>query len=144
MVFYTLPGKLVRRDLLNLAVFCCHFWLMHPTFICVIKPLQIRTHLTSSQSKYIFFFINHQNIVSLTLLYCLWKTVNLSVWILPIRSPFCYHSLTLIPAWISAGKVWDEFTYLFPNFNSATVTVWKWINNLIPHLIMDVIHAVDW
>ena len=39
----------------------------------------------------------------------------------------------LIPAWISNYiycKVWDEFTYPFPNFNSCS---WKWISNFIPH-----------
>ena len=37
------------------------------------------------------------------------------------------------------SKVWDEITYPFPNFNVATVEVWEWINNFIPHFIMDVI-----
>ena len=37
------------------------------------------------------------------------------------------------------GKVLDEITYAFPNFNSATVEVWEWISNFIPHFIMDVI-----
>ena len=37
--------------------------------------------------------------------------------------PFYWHGLTLISASISnhmTSKVWDEFTYLFPNFNGAT------------------------
>ena len=61
--------------------------------------------------------------------------------------PFYYHGLTLIPAWITnhlPGKVWDEITYPFLNFNGATVEVWEWISNIIPHFIMDVlllIHA---
>ena len=41
-------------------------------------------------------------------------------------SPFYKHGLTLIPAWISnhmPGKVWDEITYPFLNFNSCTVEV---------------------
>ena len=37
------------------------------------------------------------------------------------------------------SKVWDEITYPFPNFNGATVEVWVWISNFIPHIIMDVI-----
>ena len=36
-------------------------------------------------------------------------------------------------------KVWDEITYLFPNFNGGTVEVWEWISNSIPHITMDVI-----
>ena len=28
--------------------------------------------------------------------------------------------------------MWDEITYLFPNFNGATVKVWEWINNFHP------------
>ena len=53
-----------------------------------------------------------------------------------------WHGLTLIPAWISnymTGKVWDENTYRFPNFNGCTVEVWETISNFIPHIIMDVI-----
>ena len=40
--------------------------------------------------------------------------------------PFYYYGLTLIPAWISnhmPGKVWDEITYPFLNFNGCTVEV---------------------
>ena len=40
--------------------------------------------------------------------------------------PFYYHGLTLFPAWISNYihyKMWDEITYPFLNFNSATVEV---------------------
>ena len=29
--------------------------------------------------------------------------------------------------------MWDEITYPFPNFNSATVEVGEWISNFIPH-----------
>ena len=53
------------------------------------------------------------------------------------RSPFYWHILVLIPAWISDYihyNVCGEITYLFPNFNGATVEVWEWINNLIPHI----------
>ena len=60
--------------------------------------------------------------------------------------PFCQYGLTLIPAWISDYvhyKVWDAITYLFPNFNSATVEVWAWISNF-SHTVLDMwllIHA---
>ena len=39
-------------------------------------------------------------------------------------------------AWISNYihyKMWEEITYPFPDFNGATVEVWEWINNFIPH-----------
>ena len=36
------------------------------------------------------------------------------------------------------SKVWNEITFLFPNFNHYAVEVCKWINNFIPHFIMDV------
>ena len=29
-------------------------------------------------------------------------------------------------------KVWDEITNPFPNYNSATIEIWKWISNFIP------------
>ena len=32
-------------------------------------------------------------------------------------------------------NVWDEITYSFPNFNGATVEVWEWMSNVIPHFI---------
>ena len=46
-----------------------------------------------------------------------------------IWGPFYLHGLTLISAWVSDTihyKVWDEITYLFPNFNGCTVEVWEW------------------
>ena len=52
-----------------------------------------------------------------------------------------------IPAWISnhlSSKVWDQITYTFPNLNSATVEVWKWISNFIPNFVMDVITHSCW
>ena len=42
--------------------------------------------------------------------------------------PFYQHWLTKIPAWISdhmPSEVWDDITYLFPNFNGAAVEVWE-------------------
>ena len=52
------------------------------------------------------------------------------------------HVITLIQAWISNYihyKVWDVFIYPFPNFNGATVEVWKWISNFDLHFIRHVI-----
>ena len=46
------------------------------------------------------------------------------------------------PAWISnhmPHKVCDEIAYPLPNFNGATVKVWKWTSNS-PISIMDVIY----
>ena len=31
--------------------------------------------------------------------------------------------------------MWDEITYPFLNVNGATVEVWEWISNFIPHLL---------
>ena len=59
-----------------------------------------------------------------------------------ITGPFYWHVLDLIPAWISNCTqyiMWGEITYPFPNFNGATVEVWEWISNFIPHFIIDVI-----
>ena len=61
--------------------------------------------------------------------------------------PFCYHGLTLIPAWMTNYthyKVWDEITYPFPNFNGCTVEVWEWISSLIPHFTVHVITYSCW
>ena len=35
--------------------------------------------------------------------------------------------------------MWDEITYSFLNFNGCTVEVKEWMNNFIPHILMDVI-----
>ena len=62
-------------------------------------------------------------------------------------TPFYQHGLTSIPAWKSnhmPSEVWDGITYPFPNFNSATIEVWEWIGNFIPHFIMDVITSPCW
>ena len=40
--------------------------------------------------------------------------------------------------------MWDEFAYLFLNFNGATVEVKEWISNFILHFIMDVIAYPCW
>ena len=62
--------------------------------------------------------------------------------------PECWLGLTIISAWISSNhihyKVCDEIIYPFPNFNGVTVEVWEWINNFIPHFIMDVITHPCW
>ena len=44
------------------------------------------------------------------------------------RGPFYWYVLALIPEWICnqmLSKVWDEFTYPFPNSNGSTVEVWE-------------------
>ena len=51
----------------------------------------------------------------------LWFVASDTIW-----DTFYWHGLTLIQAWISnymPGKVWDEITYPFLNFNGATVEV---------------------
>ena len=55
-------------------------------------------------------------------------------------SPFYWHGLTLISAWISnhmPNKSRDEITYPFANFNGATVEVWEWLSNFTPYFVMD-------
>ena len=66
---------------------------------------------------------------------------------LDIYGPFHWHGLTLIPTWISNYthyNVWDEITYPFLNFNGATVEVWEWISNFIPHFTGHVITYPCW
>ena len=45
-----------------------------------------------------------------------------------------------------SGKVCDEITYPFTNFNGTTVEVWEWISHFITHIITDVITytCCDW
>ena len=42
------------------------------------------------------------------------------------------------------SKVWDKITYPFPNFNGATLEVWEWVSNFIPHFIMGLITYPCW
>ena len=37
------------------------------------------------------------------------------------------------------SEVWDENVYPFLNFNAATVDVWEWISQFIPHFTRQVI-----
>ena len=53
----------------------------------------------------------------------------------PLIKPIVWGIKILKP---TLSKVWAEITYSFPNFNDATVEVWEWIINFIPHFIMDV------
>ena len=48
--------------------------------------------------------------------------------------PFYWHGLNLIQTWIinhMSGKVLDEITYPFPNFDGETIEVWEWICSFI-------------
>ena len=52
-----------------------------------------------------------------------------------ILGPLYWDGLTLIQAWINnhiPGKVWDEITYLLPNFNGYIL--WNEITYPFPHL----------
>ena len=63
-------------------------------------------------------------------------TIGLDPRFSPSIDSFCWYGLTSIPAWISNHmriKMWDEIAYPFPNFNGATVEVWKCVSNFIPH-----------
>ena len=42
------------------------------------------------------------------------------------------------------NKLWDEIICLSPYLNDATVEVWEWISNCIPHYIIDVIIYPWW
>ena len=64
-----------------------------------------------------------------------------------LMGPFCLYKITYIPIWISNYihyKVWSEFTYPFPNFNSAINEVWEWKSNLIPHFTGNAIINTCW
>ena len=53
---------------------------------------------------------------------------------------FPQNSLTLV--WVNNYthyKMWEDITFLFPNFNGCTVEVWEWISNFISHFTEHVI-----
>ena len=41
------------------------------------------------------------------------------------------------------GKVCDEIDYAFLNLTGATVVVYAWISNFIPHFLMVIGHMLD-
>ena len=117
-------------------------------WICCTTPTMYQSHIPNCsiilQQKYAHFcyklhcgifvgwimvFVKRANIhiaTSCTEWYNMWNNI----------------ALTLIPAWMSnhmSSKMWVEITYLLPNFNGASVEVWEWISNFIPHLTMDLI-----
>ena len=55
-----------------------------------------------------------------------------------------YFSKVLFPLTWTYLKVKVEITYIFPNFNRATVEVWEWISNFTRHFITDVITYPCW
>ena len=76
----------------------------------------------------------------------LWQGFKFLIWfyIPPIMLDLL---LTLIPAWISNSihyKMWNEITFPFPNFNGATIEVWEWVSNFIPHFTGHVIDHPYW
>ena len=55
------------------------------------------------------------------------------------NKPLVLTWINFVPAWISnhmPSRVWVNYISI-PNFNGATVEVWEWISNFIPHFIMD-------
>ena len=73
--------------------------------------------------------------------------INFAVALFYHQGPFLIILLILIPAWISnrmSSKVQDKIAYPFPNFNICTIEVWEWINNFMPHFLMDVITYPCW
>ena len=54
------------------------------------------------------------------------------------------HGLTLIHGKRMSNAMWDAIIHPFPNFNGATVKIWEWISNFIPHFIIDLITDLFW
>ena len=74
--------------------------------------------------------------------------INLSLYSFPIpRRYLLFQWVTFVLdrngfKWLSQHinhNVWNEITYPLPNFNRATVRVWEWISNCMPHVTGHVI-----
>ena len=64
-----------------------------------------------------------------------------------LLGPLYLHVITLILARFSNyinGKMWPKVMLPFPNFTDATVEVWEWISNFIPHFTGYVIIHPCW
>ena len=83
-------------------------------------------------------------------LQCTQTDIDTSVniwWLVSLLWPLLLTRINFNPSIISnhmPNNVWDEITYPLPNFNGATVEVWKWISNFIPRFIVDVITYPCW
>ena len=83
-----------------------------------------------------WFILDNSHYSTVRWLRCLWNSSLINMIFVNTRCPFYLHGLTLTPAWISYHihhKMWNEITYPFPNFNGATIELWEWVNNFIPH-----------
>ena len=111
-----------------------------PTLYSITRPQWVDVKLQTSQLPSAR--ICSKLLPSSTAISNFWPNLQLMMNSLGVSCQFCFdiyvfwHGLTLIPAWISNGivyNVWDKITYLFPNFNSCTIEVWERISNYIPH-----------
>ena len=60
---------------------------------------------------------------------------RICVMVLSARGPFYTHELTISPTWISRyinKKLLHKISYLFRNFNSATMEILKWMHFPVP------------
>ena len=85
-----------------------------------------------------------------------WMTIYIHTKIGSDPPLWLYYPELLLPTWFNfnttwisnhmPNKVWDEITYSFPNLNGCTVEVWEWewINNFIPHFLVDLITYPCW
>ena len=97
----------------------------------ILENVKICLHILS--------FLNVQSIIDVGPLHLPWRSGT--------SDPFYYHGLTQISTWISNHIRYNMrggITYPLPNFNGATVEVWEWISNFIPHFTGHVITYPCW
>ena len=96
--------------------------------------LEFQTRLVLSNKRH--WFLKRLHIIIIEI----FSSAKINNWIAfdmgTISSPINYFRLTLIPRWISNHvpcRMWHEIHI------RSTVGVWEWINNFLPHFIMNVI-----
>ena len=100
--------------------------------LCFLGKCFIEQAESSSNQSWVYKFW------TLSLMVTAWVSLTKSLQ----QGPVYKHTCILILSWISNYinyKVWNEITYLFPNFSSITIEVCVWRSNVIPHLTGHVI-----
>ena len=145
MISTTFTTTLLRNDKKNANIF---FMFSQKTFFQGLSHAALIVRHMAAQGTVLVLW-SHSN-------YCrpytdLIRPVSYSTWIFFLQPEFSFYNILdtgpLILTWISSSiwyKMWIEITYPFSNFKGATVEVWEWISNFIPHFSWHVIACPYW
>ena len=118
----------------NRPVLLKHWYVNIANTVCVLRWI-IYCH--NDLRTLIYWYVSYISCVMYTN-----DHIDSSGWDRNMPSGLLYKNGLNLTAWMNnhiSSKVWHEITYPFPKFNGATVEVWEWKSNFMPHFIMGVI-----